>query len=157
MSLLERNSKFKPSPAYPRQNQRINCQLSIVNCQLFKSGFTLIEIVLSVFLILGIVSILFSASGTYIHSRSAALASTAAKIASGEIETLRETDFANLPSSGTFSSPDLSKLPSGQAQRTLGDYQGSSKIKQVTIAVSWQEGSLPKTIKMETLISESGI
>lgn len=135
-----------------------NRQLSVVNCQLCpKRGFTLIEIVLSLFLILAIVSILFSASGTYIHSRRSNLRAIATKIASKQIETLRNTNFASLPPSGSFFDPDLNQLPSGSAIRTVADYQSSTKIKQVTTQVSWIESNVSEQIVLETLISEHGL
>lgn len=127
------------------------------NCQLFKGGFSLIEIVLSLFLILGLVSILLTASGTLIHSRNSGLQSTAAKIASRQIESLRNTSFASLPASGNFDDADLAKLPQGAATRTITDYQNNSKIKLVNIRVNWTESEVAKQLITETLISENGL
>ena len=133
--------------------------MSIVNCQLSKPGFALVEILLALIFILVIIAILFSASGTFTTSRSSNLQSIAAKIASREIETLRNTSFDSLPGSGSISDPDLSKLPSGTASRTILDYGSPAdpKIKQVTIQVNWTSNGAPRDIKMDTLISENGL
>lgn len=126
-----------------------------VNCQL--SGFTLVEILLSVFLILAIVSILFTAASTYVTSRGTNLAGVAAKIASRQIETLRKTAYDSLPASGSFTDPDLAKLPQGQADQTLSDYQSSTDIKQVLVEIFWTENAAQKQVKMETLIYRYGL
>src|SRR3989338_10491422 len=120
-------------------------------------GFTLIEIVLSLFLILGIIAIFLSAAATYISMRNSSLQAKATKIATREVENLRNTAFASLPASGSFSDSELAQLPSGVATRTIEDYQGSDKIKQATITIDWIEKSAPKKILIETLISENGL
>ena len=158
MPHLKRNSKFKPGPACPRQSQRINCQLSTVNCQLFKGGFSLIEIVLSTFLILLFVTVVLSASGTYITSRKPNLAYIAAKIASRDLEDLRTFPFVQLPPNGIYSISDLelAKLPQGQAQRTISDYGGDPKIRQIIVKVTYTENNAPREIKMVSLFTENG-
>ena len=140
-------------------NSKEFSQFSILNSQFYKRGFTLIEILLALIFILVIIAILFSASGTFTTSRSSNLQSIAAKIASREIETLRNTSFDSLPSSGPISDSDLSKLPSGTASRTILDYGSPAdpKIKQVSIQVNWTFNGAPREIKMDTLISENGL
>lgn len=120
-------------------------------------GFTLLEIVLSLFLILAIIVMLLSASGTYVSSRGSNLRGIAAKIESRQIETLRKMDFASLPPSGSFGDADLPKLPQGAAGQTLTNYQGSPDIKQVTIQVSWVESGVAKSISTDTLIYKNGL
>ena len=123
----------------------------------FKRGFSLIEIVLALFLVLALISILLTASATYTHSRRSNLQSIATKIASREIENLRDTAFGNLPGTGTLTDPDLSKLPSSNANRNVANYDPDGKIKQITITIDWTEKGLTKQIVMETLISEYGL
>ena len=127
-----------------------------------KRGFTLIEIVLSLFLILAIVVILFATSGTFIPSRTTSLQGIATKIATREIENLRKTNFAALPSCPSpggcpIADTDLARLPSGEATRAIDDYQGSGQIKQVTVKITWIDKGAPKEIILETLISENGL
>ena len=134
-----------------------NCQLLTVNCRRWRHGFALIEICLSMLFILALVVILLTASGTYITSRKSNLQTSAIKIASRETETLRNTEFTSLPVTGPISDPDLSKLPSGNASRTISDYDVDGKIKLVTIQVNWIENSVSREIKIDTLISENGL
>ncbi|OGD58942.1 hypothetical protein A3I57_02975 [Candidatus Beckwithbacteria bacterium RIFCSPLOWO2_02_FULL_47_23] len=130
-----------------------------------RSGFTLIEIALSLVFILAMIVILLTASGTFRTTRKGNLQGVATKIASRQIENLRNTAFASLPncpsptgcSITSAEEPDLSKLPSGSATKTLDDYEASTKIKQVLIKVNWTENAAPQEIKIETLISENGL
>ena len=130
-----------------------------------RSGFTLIEIALSLVFILAMIVILLTASGTFRTTRKGNLQGVATKIASRQIENLRNTAFASLPncpsptgcSITSAEEPDLSKLTSGSATKTLDDYEASTKIKQVLIKVNWTENAAPQEIKIETLISENGL
>lgn len=122
-----------------------------------KPGFTLIEIVLSLLLILAILTVFFTGSSTYTTTRGANLAGIATKIASRQIETLRKTAFATLPASGSFTDPDLAKLPQGTATRTITDYQANPDIKQVTIQVDWVPAGSAKNVKIDTLIYKYGL
>ena len=87
-----------------------------------KRGFSLIEILIALFVIVALVTILFSSSGTLFATRDSKLQTVAAKIASKEVENLRNIAFASLPAQGTeqpctTSDTDLDKLkgnsPSG--------------------------------------------
>lgn len=127
-----------------------------VNGQL-KTGFTLIEILLSLFLIMALAAMLFSSSATLVQSRSTNLQSQATKIASKDIECLRNTAFNSLPGTCTFLQADLNKLPQANATRTISNYQSSTKIKHVSEVVTWQENNNPRQLKMDTLIYENGL
>lgn len=120
-------------------------------------GFSLLEIVLSMFLVLAIITMIISASSTYISSRSSGLRTVAARITSRQIETLRKLDYDTLPASGLFSDPDLSRLPQSSATQTLTDYQGSPDIKLVTVQVNWSENSAAKQVLTDTLIFRYGL
>lgn len=120
-------------------------------------GFSLLEIVLSLFLILAIILMLLSASGTFASSRSSNLRGVAAKISSRQIETLRKMDFDSLPSSGSFADADLSKLPQSQATQTLATYQSSPDMKLLTITVNWTESTAAKSLSQNTLIYRNGL
>src|SRR3990167_11395202 len=66
-------------------------------------GFSYIEILLSLFLIIALIAILLTTSTTYIHSRRTNLQTIATKMASCEIERLRKLAFASLPANnGAF-------------------------------------------------------
>lgn len=146
----------------------VHGKIKTVNRQRTKNnlpGFSLIEVVLSMFVILALISILFAASGTYRHSRNSQLQTIATKIASRKIEILRKTDYTAIPDLGTssFSDSDLAKLPASTANLTVADYPPScsptcsSDIKQITVTVNWTEGGVVKTISEDTIISKNGL
>src|SRR3989344_930223 len=80
-----------------RINKIVRCQLSsirraqddpqyiegsVVSCRHWRPGFSYVEILLSLFLILALVAILLTTSTTYIHSRRTNLQTIATKMAS---------------------------------------------------------------------------
>src|SRR3990167_3920701 len=144
-----------------RTEKVVSCQLSVVSRRL-RPGFSYVEILLSMFLILSLVAILLTTSTDYNHSRRTNLQTNATKMASCEIERLRKLNFtsvSSLPPSDTFDAScttDLSKLPAGTTLRLVADFGSNPKIKQITAAVSWTEKGLAQQIKLETLISENG-
>ncbi len=135
----------------------VNREPVTVNRRQRRLGFTLIEILLSLFLIMALAAMLFSSSATLVQSRSTNLQSQATKIASKDIECLRNTTFNSLPGTCTFAQADLNKLPQANATRTISNYQSSTKIKQVSEVITWQENNNPRQIKMDTLIYEYGL
>jgi len=127
-----------------------------------KSGFTLIEILISLILILAIILVLFASTGTLNASRGSNLQSVATKIASRQVETLRKTAYSSLPTCPLpdgcpLSDSDLSKLPSASAKQFIDAYSRSADIKLATVEVDWTVSGAPKQIKIETLIYKSGI
>ena len=132
-----------------------------IHHRLWRPGFTLIEILLALLIIIAMLAIFFTTSSTYVSSRSTNLQSIASKIASCEIEQLRKTDYSTLVNGTTnIQTPcdqDLPKLPQRQATRTLTDYSGNNKIKQAIILITWVDNSANKNIRMETLIYEFGL
>lgn len=122
-----------------------------------RKGFSLVEVVLSLFVALALITILLTASATLRTSRNSNLQVIATQIASRQIENLRNTDYASLPANGTttFNDSNLSKLPNSTATQTFSDY--GTDIKQVTLQVSWQESGVNKNIKIDTLIYKNGI
>ena len=132
-----------------------------VSCRRLLPGFSYVEILLSMFLILALVAILLTTSTVYIHSRRTNLQTIATKMASCEIERLRKLAFSQLPTvDGQFDASctaDLPKLPAGTTLRLVADFGSNPKIKQITTAVSWTEKGSSQQIKLETLISENGL
>lgn len=124
-----------------------------------KKGFTLIEVVISILLILALVTILLVTTGTFNSTRNSNLQGVAAKIASKKVESLRKSGFANIPIGGptSFSDSDLSKLPNATATQTVTYFTSTTKVKVVTINVDWTINGAPRNIKMETLVYEYGL
>src|SRR3989344_2089446 len=153
-----------------RINKIVSCQLSSIRraqddpeyiegsvvSRRLRPGFSYIEILLSMFLILALVAILLTTSTVYIHSRRTNLQTIATKMASCEIERLRKLNFtsvSSLPPSDPFDASctnDLPKLPAGTTVRLVADFSSNPKIKQITTAVSWTEKGLAQQIKLET-------
>ena len=146
-----------------------NTKYEIRNTRYKKSaGFGLIEIILSVVLIIAIATGLFATAGTFLIRRKSDLQAIAAKIASKDIEYLRNLSFASLPGTTTpgpngcpqppiTSDPDLVKLPDGKCSRTITNYTGDTNIKQITITIRWQENNISKNLVMDTLIYANGL
>ena len=128
-----------------------------------KPGFSLVEIVISLTLIVGIMFTLFSSIGALTARRGSDLQTIATKIASRQMETLRNTEYASLPncpSGCSFADSDLSKLPQSpapSATQTLTSYQSSPDIKLATVQVNWYVNGAQKSLKIETLIYTYGI
>ncbi len=121
-----------------------------------RPGFTLIEVLLSSFFFIALITILLSSSGTLLNTRKTNLETVAAKIASKQIEDLRNMAYTSV-ASGPITDTDLSKLPQGAANKTVTNYQSSADIKDVLITVTWTENSAAKQLKMETLIYKNGL
>ena len=124
-------------------------------------GFSLIEVLLFLLIVLVLVTILLTSASNLSKTRQVNLESVASEIASCEIEQLRKTDFSLLPGNGSIGAPcnaDLSKLPSAAtATRTTSDYQSDPDVKQVVVLVGWTENGVARNVKIDTIISRYGL
>jgi len=147
------------------------------------SGFSLIEILISLLFIGALVTILLTTTGSLFTRRQSDLQSVAAKALTKEIERLRGESYSKLTdgSNGdlvhdstcpsvypTAQNNDLKNLRNPQLCRNLYDYEdpnpetsnpdGSTKIVGVTITVYWEnDNGVEKSLPMDTLISENGL
>lgn len=126
-----------------------------------KSGFSLVEVLVFLFLVSVMATTLLASAGNYAKTRGVNSEGIAAKIASCDIEQLRNTNFSSL-SNGTVDVPspcnqDLSKLTQASAQRTITSYQSDPAIKQVIVSVDWTQSAIAQNVKLETLIGEYGL
>ena len=154
--------KIKLLDCYIAKLLALKKQFNNSTIQQFRSGFALIEIVLSTFLILIFVSIVLSASGTFIATRKSNLAYIATKIASRHLEFLRKSTWTEItalpPGTVSISDSDLAKLPTAAATRSISNYsQTSSKIKQVIMKITWKENNANRELKMVSLFTENGM
>lgn len=122
-----------------------------------RSGFMLIDLLLTLLFATTLVMLLLVTATTLTQTYKSNMQSVAARIATKEVEYLRKTSYASLPSSGSFSDPDLSKLPSGSTNLTISSYQSSADIKQATITVNWIQNGASKQILLDTLVYKYGI
>lgn len=119
-------------------------------------GFSLIEVVVSLFVI-GVVILLASAMLTATPlSRHAKYQGIAVSIAGNELESLRNLGYDSIPASGTFSDPLMSSLPAGSGAIAVSDY--NNKTKAVTVTVSWVETGQASTtsVALTTLVTSIG-
>ena len=117
----------------------------------------LIEILLALLFAATLAILLLITSSTLTQTYKSNIQGIAARIATTEIENLRKTAYASLPSSGSFTDPDLAKLTSGTAALTISSYQSSPDIKQATVTINWVQNGAPKQIILDTLIYKNGI
>lgn len=122
-----------------------------------QKGFSVIEVVVSL-LIFGLVLLIYNAAiNTIALSKNAKYQQIAYRIANTEIESLRATAFASLPSSGSINDPLLSTLPHGAEALTVTSYD--TRTKQINVVVTWTEpeGSAGRTVSLSTLITKGGL
>ena len=119
-------------------------------CQRSEQGFSLIEIIVSLFLILVLFSLCLFEVSTLNISRKQRYENIAYHVANKQMEDLRATPFLSLPSSGTISDPQLSQIPSGAGSYTVADYAGYSGMKKIIVTVTWNDGN-SNSVAMQTL------
>ena len=117
-------------------------------------GFSLIEIIVSLFIVL----MLIMASQAMLFGtplvRLARDQDIALTIAQNELEGLRGGGYDALPASGSFPDPLLSSLSSGSGNVSISDF--TAQTKEVVVTVSWDEGDRPQSQSLSTLITQTG-
>jgi type II secretory pathway pseudopilin PulG len=152
-----RNQKSQNTKGFtPFRSQTPRVSASAFGARLL-TGFTLIEIIISLALIM-VTLVLFGAAMMNLplikHSRGQNIAYHAA---AAEIELLRNTNFASLPVSGPFTNSGLANLENASGSLAISNYEGNAMIKKIIVTVTWYEESAAKTITLETLISNNGL
>jgi type II secretory pathway pseudopilin PulG len=118
-------------------------------------GFSYIEIIVTLFLIMVILGIVLSVMVVLPANRFVAHEDIALSIANHEIEALRGGGYATVPASGSFSDSGLTQLPSGTGALTTTNYNDVTK--KVVVTVSWNEsGEGSRSISLTTLITQTG-
>lgn len=145
MSNAQINSKHKKIP------------VRIWDLGLGHRGFSLIEVIIAMGLVLVTMLMFGVAVGTVPLTRIVRNQNVAYHLAAGQIEGLRHTSFASLPGSGSWTDPGLSLLPGAAASRTMADYSGSNQIKQATVTVSWIDRGTTRSVTLTTLIYNGGL
>ena len=134
----------------------------------FKEGFSLVEILLALFIMAALLTIILTSAGTLKTGYRSNLQSIATKIASGDIENLRKINFTSLPADTGSTclsdyASDLAKLPNPCHMRSVANFQSDPDIKQITTTVTWYETGAQQCvlstciIKMSTLIYKNGL
>lgn len=119
------------------------------------AGFTLIETVVTIFLIAVIVAVYAAMTNIVTLNRDVQHQGLAVRIAASELDLLRHNGYSSLPASGTFTSSQLANLPQGAGALTVTNY--NAKTKQVAVTVSWQDpGKSARSVSLTTLITATG-
>ena len=118
-------------------------------------GFTLVEMVVALFILSTTIVFATLVIGTIKVTRDSAFENVAFRVANNKVNELRALGYAALPASGTFSDPQLASLPQGLASTTVTAW--NEKTKKVTAGVSWRgaEGRT-RSVSVTTLVTESG-
>jgi prepilin-type N-terminal cleavage/methylation domain-containing protein len=119
------------------------------------SGFTFIEILIAVAVMLGLVALYGATLHTFSVTSDTSSEDIALRVASQKVDDLRAGGYAALPASGTFADSQLARIPSGAASTTITAL--NAKTKQVQVTVSWYAGKLgTRSISLSTLITQVG-
>jgi prepilin-type N-terminal cleavage/methylation domain-containing protein len=117
-------------------------------------GFTLVEVLISLFVVAMLLTVVQSLIAGIPAARLAKDQSTALKIATNEIESIRAGGYGAVPATGSFSDSLLTSLPSGAGSITTSAF--NTKTKQVVVSVSWQEAGKTQSVSLSTLVTETG-
>jgi prepilin-type N-terminal cleavage/methylation domain-containing protein len=121
-----------------------------------QTGFSLIEVVVTLFII-GVIFVIYQVAlnGIFL-TRNAKDQEVALRVATHKVEELRSLGYFSLPASGAFTDSQLSSLLQSSASMAISDY--NLKTKQITVTVSWKENNtnVPHSLQLNTLISQDG-
>jgi len=121
-----------------------------------QSGFSLIEVAISFFILMVMVVLYGSALNLVGMSKKLRNENYAYHIAGKQMENLRAIVYESLPPSGSIVDPLLAELPSGAGSYTVIDYPGYAGLKEITVTVTWNDG-VAKEIEVKTLAGTGGI
>ncbi|OGG76628.1 hypothetical protein A2950_01910 [Candidatus Kaiserbacteria bacterium RIFCSPLOWO2_01_FULL_55_19] len=119
-------------------------------------GFSLIEIVVSIFIISVLLLLLLAVTRSGVLVRASKGQGVALAIVRNELESLRAGGYAALPGSGTFGNALVDTLPQATTTLMVSDY--NAKTKQVTATVIWLDAgaTASSTVSLSTLITQTG-
>ena len=119
-------------------------------------GFSLIEVVISMFIILVLFDLCVMEINALKISQKQRYEDVAYHIVTKQMEGLRSINFASLPSSGTISDTQLTQIPLGAGNYTVNDYSGYAGMKELVVTVTWNDG-VSKSVVMKTLAGIGGV
>jgi len=123
----------------------------------YQRGLSLMEVVISMGVLIALFALYTAALNTMAASKKLRYQNLAYHVANKKMEELRGTAFGLLPSSGSISDAMLSQIPSGDGSFAAADYPAFSGLKEITVTVTWTEGSTPKQVQLKTLAGSGGI
>lgn len=118
------------------------------------SGFTLIEMIVALVILSAATAMVTVVMAMAKNVHDIGFENIAFHIAENKMNELRAGGYATLPSSGTFTDPQLSIIPQGQASTTVSVW--NAKTKQVLVGVSWVGTIGAQYTSLTTLVTQSG-
>lgn len=123
----------------------------------FQSGVTLIEVIVSMFLVFVLFVLYLAAMNTVVIIKKTNYSDIAYHVANKQMEAVRSTPYASLTIGTTsISDPDLSRIPSGAGNYVISNYSSMTGVYEVVVTVSWNDGGA-KSIVLQTLMGSGGI
>jgi len=120
------------------------------------SGFSLVEVLVTIFIV-GLILVLYQqALGKIRLIGYADDQETALRVANNKIEELRSGGYSALPGSGSFSDSQLNSLSNSSATMAIADFNANTK--RVIITVQWRQSAIfpVRTVSLTTLITKTG-
>ena len=120
-------------------------------------GFSLVEIVVSVFILSVMLLMLQAVIRSSVLVRISKNQGIALSIARNKIENVRADGYTMIPSNGSFADSLMSTLPRA-ATTTITINTYNAKTKQVTVSVIWLDPgtTASSTVSLLTLITQTG-
>lgn len=121
-----------------------------------QNGYSLIEVIICLFMI-GVIFVLYaSALNIVAITRKLRHENLAYHIANKQMEYLRGFGYEDLPASGVIADPMLAEIPSGAGNFSVDDYPGHSYMKEIVVTVTWTD-PVSKQVVLKTLSGLGGI
>lgn len=142
--------------ANPQQHLRERARLGAKDAFCSRRAFTLIEILITIFIIALALLLYQGALSAVFLGRNAGDQEIALRIATRKLEEVRALGYASIPADGPFSDAQLASLRN--ATTALSSTDVSLKTKEVTITILWQEphASASSTVTLATRITQIG-
>lgn len=122
-----------------------------------QQGFGIIEVVVTLFII-GVTLLIFTiVSNAIVLNKYNRYKEIALRIAEHELQTLRTTPYANLPSSGNLTNTNLSSIPQGAASVSITEVNAG--LSQATVTVTWRNpsGTANQQVSLATYLWQGGL
>ncbi|QQS22733.1 prepilin-type N-terminal cleavage/methylation domain-containing protein [bacterium] len=122
-----------------------------------QSGFSIIEVVVTLFIIGLTLVLLQMSANSVVLNKQARYKEIATRIADQKMQSIRTTDFDSIPSTGTFNDSLMSSIPSGAGNITVVDVNDT--LKDVTVRVTWSNSRSNgnNSVELQTYITEGGL
>lgn len=120
------------------------------------SGFTLIEILIAIFVIgVGLLAVLSLFGLTISVVDRCHQTNQAYLVANQTIEQIRALPFSSLNNETTTDT--ITELPSGQITKTISPYQADNDLKNISVVVTWTSRGRAQSVEINSLATPRGI